>query len=141
MSCSFNPQDIPRLASYRAPLFPLANPRAPQSVKPIPCGPVSQRPSNYYREQTPIRFQTAMCQPSTFGAGVYQFFCVSSMNSVPETMKPVPPMTWGSQYAPFCAAVLVRRLRMGGRAVKPAIQKMVAPIIWERQARKPTSLK
>lgn len=34
-----------------------------------------------------------MCQPSTFGAGVYQFFWVSSMNNVPETMKPTPPTT------------------------------------------------
>jgi len=63
------------------------------------------------------------------------------MNKVPEMMKPVPPTTWGAQYAPFKAGVVVSRLYIGGRAVNPDIQKIVAPIICDRQARKPTSLK
>src|SRR5687768_9740955 len=50
-------------------------------------------------------------------------------------MKPVPPTTCGSQYIPFDTGV-EREGLMGGRAVKPEIQKMVAPMSWERVARK-----
>ncbi len=46
---------------------------------------------------TPIKFHTPMCHPSTFGAGIYHFCCVSTMKRNPETMKPVPPITCGSQ--------------------------------------------
>lgn len=60
---------------------PLAKPSAPQRVNP----------------RAPMRFQSPMCQPSVFGAGVYQFGWVSSMKSQEEIMKPVPPMTWGGQ--------------------------------------------
>ena len=46
---------------------------------------------------TPIKFHNPICQPRTVGAGKYHFCCVSNIKSVPETMKPVPPMTCGSQ--------------------------------------------
>lgn len=69
------PQKVARLASYCAPLLPYAGPSAPQIVKP----------------NAPARFQKPICHPSTPNAGRYHALCVSSMNSVPETMKPVPP--------------------------------------------------
>lgn len=53
-------------------------------------------------------------------------------------MKPVPPMTWGAQYAPSTARG-EREDWMAGRAVNPAIQKMVAAMYCAKHARKPIS--
>lgn len=53
-------------------------------------------------------------------------------------MKPVPPMTWGAQYAPSMAAWESEDW-MEGRAVKPEIQNTVAARNWARHARKPIS--
>lgn len=61
---------------------PLAKPSAPQRVNP----------------SAPMRFQSPMCHPRVLGDGVCQFGWVSSMKSQEEIMKPVPPMTWGSEW-------------------------------------------
>jgi len=62
------------------------------------------------------------------------------MNRIPLIMNPEPPTICGAQKAPFRALWdLDRVLFMLGRAVKPDIQKIVAPSSWKRQARKPIS--
>lgn len=54
-------------------------------------------------------------------------------------MNPVPPTICGTQKTPFSKACEVKWLAMPGRAVKPAIQKIVAPKNCAEQAKKPSS--
>jgi hypothetical protein len=62
------------------------------------------------------------------------------MNMNAERMKPNPPTTCGTQYTPFMTARDME-LKMGGRAVMPAIQKMEAATSWTEEPRKPISLR
>jgi hypothetical protein len=62
------------------------------------------------------------------------------MNMKFETIKPVPPMTpiTRTQHTPLMTG-MERELWIGGRALKPAIRKMLAPS-WTKDARNPISL-
>lgn len=72
-----DPIKVDKVEAYWIASLVPPNPTAPHAVKP----------------RAPIKFQKPMCQPSTFGAGSHHFFCVSSMKSRLDTMKPVPPIT------------------------------------------------
>lgn len=72
-----DPMKVARVDAYSIPGALMANPSAPQRVKPI----------------APIRFQKPICHPRVFNAGLYHFFCVSSMNNQLEMMNPEPPTT------------------------------------------------
>jgi hypothetical protein len=88
------PTNVLKVRAYSIPSFSPPNPSAPHNVNPI----------------APMKFQNPTCQPSSLGAGSHHFSCTSSMNSKLEMMKPVPPTTWGSQYAPFRAGVELERV-------------------------------
>jgi hypothetical protein len=61
------------------------------------------------------------------------------MNIKPEIIKPVLLMTLRTQHTPFMIG-MERELWRGGRALKPAIRKMLAPS-WTKDARRyPISL-
>lgn len=79
------PQKVANEASYWAPLLPYAGPRAPHSCR----RSVSQAWKMCSNQQevaitvnpkAPIKFHRPICHPSTFGAGMYHFDWVSSMN-------------------------------------------------------------